>query len=194
MNHGRVFDRLYHMRLAPWAVLKPLLVALLLIVWAGWASAQVPQEELPILAPREVQRLLDAYALVQAQEFLSLTDAQYAQFLTRLKALQETRRRNERVRLELLQQLLKMTNARAGDLREADLRDRLKALQDLDARSAGELQKAYESIDQVLDLRQQARFRVFEEQMERRKLELLMRARNAPGRLGGQRGQRPLGR
>jgi len=80
------------------------------------------------------------------------------------------------------------------DLREADLRDRLKALQDLDARSAGELQKGYESIDQVLDVRQQARFRVFEEQMERRKLELLMRARNAAGRLGGQRGQRPLSR
>ena len=35
------------------------------------------------------------------------------------------------------------------------------------------------AIDQVLDLRQQARFRVFEEQMDRRKLELVMRARQA---------------
>jgi hypothetical protein len=31
----------------------------------------------------------------------------------------------------------------------------------------------------VLDLRQQIRFRVFEEQMERRKIELLVRARQA---------------
>ena len=34
-----------------------------------------------------------------------------------------------------------------------------------------------EAIDQLLDIRQQAKFRVFEEQMERRKLELVMRAR-----------------
>jgi hypothetical protein len=34
-----------------------------------------------------------------------------------------------------------------------------------------------EALNQVLDVRQQARFRVFEEQMERRKMELLMRAR-----------------
>ena len=37
--------------------------------------------------------------------------------------------------------------------------------------------QAMEGLNQVLDLRQQARFRVFEEQMERRKVELLMRAR-----------------
>lgn len=186
MNHRRAFPRA--------AGASLVLIALLMALCVGSASAQTAQDEPPILAPGEVQRLLDAYALVQAQEFLSLSDAQYAQFLTRLKALQEARRRNEQARLQLLRQLLRMTDARATDGREADLRDRLKALQDLDARSASELQKAYEGIDQVLDIRQQARFRVFEEQMERRKLELLMRARNAPARLGGPRGQRPLGR
>ncbi len=35
------------------------------------------------------------------------------------------------------------------------------------------------AVDDVLTVRQQAQFRVFEEQMERRKLELLMRARQA---------------
>ena len=39
--------------------------------------------------------------------------------------------------------------------------------------------KALDALDQTLDLRQQARFRVFEEQMERRKLELVTRARQA---------------
>jgi len=57
--------------------------------------------------------------------------------------------------------------------------NRLNALQELQTRSAADLKKAYEAIDQVLDLRQQAQFRVFEEQMERRKLELVMRARQA---------------
>jgi len=39
------------------------------------------------------------------------------------------------------------------------------------------LKKADDAIDQLLDIRQQAKFRIFEEQMERRKLELVMRAR-----------------
>jgi hypothetical protein len=59
------------------------------------------------------------------------------------------------------------------------LRDALKQLQDIDTRGEADALKAYEAIDQVLDLRQQAKFRVFEEQMERRKLELVTRARQA---------------
>jgi hypothetical protein len=39
------------------------------------------------------------------------------------------------------------------------------------------MRKAYNGIDEVLDVRQQARFRVFEDQIERRKIELMMRAR-----------------
>jgi len=34
-----------------------------------------------------------------------------------------------------------------------------------------------DGIDQTLDVRQQARFRVFEQEIEQRKLQLLMRAR-----------------
>ncbi len=59
------------------------------------------------------------------------------------------------------------------------LRTQLKALNDLDARVGTEVRQALEGVDQVLDLRQQARFRLFEEQMERRKVDLLMRARQA---------------
>jgi hypothetical protein len=59
------------------------------------------------------------------------------------------------------------------------LRDALKQLQEIDSRGEADARKAYEAIDQVLDLRQQAKFRVFEEQMERRKLELVTRARQA---------------
>jgi hypothetical protein len=47
----------------------------------------------------------------------------------------------------------------------------------LEAQSAAELRRAYDGIDEVLDVRQQARFRVFEEQIERRKLDLISRAR-----------------
>src|SRR5882672_5579987 len=45
------------------------------------------------IAPAEIQRLFDAYALVQAQEQLTISDDQYAQFLTRFKGLQDVRRK-----------------------------------------------------------------------------------------------------
>jgi hypothetical protein len=62
---------------------------------------------------------------------------------------------------------------------EGMLKDALKQLQEIDTRGEADARRAYEAIDQVLDVRQQAKFRVFEEQMERRKLELVTRARQA---------------
>ena len=66
------------------------------------------------------------------------------------------------------------------------IKERLTALQELESRNAAEMRKAYNALDEVLDVRQQARFRVFEEQIERRKIELLMRARqqNRPNQQG----------
>jgi hypothetical protein len=55
----------------------------------------------------------------------------------------------------------------------------LRRLHEIDDRGASDLREAYDALDQVLDVKQQARFRVFEEQMERRKVELLLRARQA---------------
>jgi hypothetical protein len=57
------------------------------------------------------------------------------------------------------------------------LKERLSALHELDARAAAETRKAFDDLDALLAPRQQARFRVFEAQIERRKLELLLRAR-----------------
>jgi hypothetical protein len=130
--------------------------------------------------------MLDAYALVQAQETLQLNDAQYAPFVARLKKLQETRRRNQRAHNQIVQELRKLAGPQAAPpFHEAAIRDRLKALRELDDRGAVELRRAYEGLDEVLDVRQQARFRMFEEMIERRKLDLLLRARQrAAGRRG----------
>jgi hypothetical protein len=130
------------------------------------------------MTPGEIQRLFDAYLVMEAQQALTLTDQQYPQFLTRLKTLQDTRRRNQQQRNQLMGQLQRLTNPRQpnrGD--ESQIKERLTALQELESRNAAEMRKAYNALDEVLDVRQQARFRVFEEQIERRKIELLMRAR-----------------
>lgn len=139
------------------------------------------------MTPGEIQKLFDAYLVMEAQQALSLTDQQYPQFLTRLRTLQDTRRRNQQERVQLMQQLQRLTNPRnpaRGD--EAEIKTRLTALQELESRSVAEMRRAYTALDEVLDVRQQARFRVFEEQIERRKIELLMRARqqNRPNQQG----------
>jgi len=129
------------------------------------------------VTPAEIQRMFDAYALMQAQEQLKIGDEQFTRFLTRFKALQEVRRQTLQERARIIQNLRRLVNAPQPD--EAQIKDRMTALQEVEARSAADMKKAYEAIDQVLDIRQQAKFRVFEETMERRKLELVMRARQA---------------
>jgi hypothetical protein len=131
------------------------------------------------VSPAEVQQMFDAYALVQAQQVLKLRDDQYPKFLTRLRTLQAVRRRAENQRLRIVNELRRATQAADGQVDEAMIKDRLKTLNDLGASVATEVQQAQNDLDEVLDLRQQARFRVFEEEIERRKVELVVRARLA---------------
>lgn len=136
----------------------------------------------------ELQRLFDAYLIVQAQDALQLDDVQFGQFLPKLKALQDTRRRNDQARHQLVTELARLT-APAGTTDEATLKEKLRALQELEGRAAAEMRRAYDTVDQQLDVRRQARFRVFEQNMERRKFQLMLRARRSeagrldPGRL-----------
>jgi hypothetical protein len=130
------------------------------------------------VTPNEIQQMFDAYFLVRAQEVLQLRDEQYPPFLTRLRALQAIRRRAENQRRQTVNQLRRLIQPSDG-LDEATIKERLKSLNDLDANVALEARRAQDSLDEVLDLRQQARFRVLEEEMERRKVELVMRTRQA---------------
>jgi hypothetical protein len=135
---------------------------------AGQAQAPMPLAE--------IQRLLDGYAGVQAQQYLGMSDAQFGQFLPKLLALQNLRRRNEQERMRLLMELRRLTNPQAQGS-DNDIQTRVRALRELAIKSVGDLQSAYDSIDQVLDVRQQARFRLFEQEIEQRKIQLLMRTR-----------------
>ena len=134
----------------------------------------------------QVHQLFDAMLVMQAQDALALSEPQYAQFVSRLKTLQDARRRNQQERVRMIAELQRMTsprNPQAPD--ESEITRRLSALQELEARQAAELRRAYNGIDEVLTPLQRARFRVLEEQTERRKLELVGRARQ---------NQRPPGR
>jgi Spy/CpxP family protein refolding chaperone len=129
------------------------------------------------VTPQEIRRMFDSYALMQAQDQLKITEEQFPKFLTRFKALQDLRRRALQERNRRLQELRRLTSDPQAD--ETRMKEQVKALQELEDRSQADMRKAYEAIDQVLEVRQQARFRVFEEQMEQRMLQLITRARQA---------------
>jgi hypothetical protein len=170
-------------------VLVPILV-LAAAVSSAWttAAAQRPErapaplgradQDPDALPDAALADMLDTYAIVQAQRELTIADEKYGTFAARLKKLQDIRRRNQRQRQQLVRELFRMAGPRAtASVDDATIRNQLAALRDHDDKAAAELRQAYDALDEVLDTRQQARFRVFEEQIERRKLDLLVRAR-----------------
>lgn len=157
-------------------LLGVLAVAAVFALAPGAARAQPPDPGPAAISPAELQRLFDSWALLQAQEFLKIPDEQYGRFLPRFKALQDVRRQAQQQHLRVLNVLRRAVNDGEGD--EA-IKAGLKQLQEIDDRGAAETRRAQDAVDAVLDLPQQAKFRIFEEQMERRKLELVTRARQA---------------
>lgn len=131
----------------------------------------------------EVEQMFDALTLMQAEQTLQLSETQFPNFISKLRALQQQRRRYQQERRQTIQQLVKLTGQPAASSDDVQIKDRLKVLADLDQRACAELRTAYEAIDQILTVRQQARFRILEEQVERRKFDLLARARR--GALNG---------
>jgi hypothetical protein len=136
------------------------------------------EESADVLPDAALANMLDTYAIVEAQRALTIDDGKYGTFAARLKKLQDIRRRNQRQRQMLVRELFRMAGPRAlVPADESAIRNQLMALREHDDRFAVELRQAYDALDEVLDTRQQARFRMFEEQIERRKLDLLVRAR-----------------
>jgi hypothetical protein len=127
--------------------------------------------------------MLDTYAIFQAQRALAIADDKNGPFLARLKKLQDVRRKNTRLRQQMIRELNRLAGPRSqapGD--DSTIRAKLAALREHDDRAAAELRQAYDALDELLDARQQARFRLFEEEIERRKLDLIVRARERANR------------
>lgn len=165
-------------------IASAVLVLLILVSTAASAQGRLPRRNGPLaqdgVSPGEIQRLFDAYVIMQAQQELELSDEQYPKFLAKVKALQAVRQKGLADRARVLQDLRRLDNAQSLDENQA--RTQLRALADIEARTANEVRDALNGIDEVLDTRQRLRFRIFEEQMERRKVDLLLRARQGRAR------------
>src|SRR5580765_8236863 len=85
------------------------LAGVLTVVSAGSLSAgqlrQLPPAPAPApaapsgpeaaISAGQIQRWFEAYTVLQAQEALNLSEAQYGRFVTRLKGLQDARRKHQ---------------------------------------------------------------------------------------------------
>jgi hypothetical protein len=167
-------------------------LAAALVTPAGQAgAAEPPAERMPPrragrLGPPAVdgvtaaqaEQLFDQFVIRQARVALQLTPAQVVPFGRRLEQLQAARRRGQRRRQQLLNELNQISRG-AEPADEATLNAKLKALDEVNAAVEQEVRDAYARVEEVLDVRQRARLRIFEQRMERQKLDLMARARGA---------------
>jgi hypothetical protein len=139
----------------------------------GTARVQGPA---PRRTVAEVEQMFDRYVLNQARQALRLDQGQMRAFAPRLQRLQVLRRRAIRQRQALVRELGELTRADAG-ADEGAIAAKLQALEAQVSQSEQEVRDAYAELEQGLTVEQRARLRVFEQRMERRKLELIAQAR-----------------
>jgi hypothetical protein len=137
-------------------------------------ALQMPDPQ--TMGPGQIDQLFDALVIFQAQPALNLTDDQWLTFGQKLKLLQNLRRRLQRERMATLNGLREMLKTQSV-LDDAVVAEKIKEYDDQLLQTSPELRQAYAAIDQVLKPRQRMQFRVFEENMERRKLDLIAMAR-----------------
>jgi len=134
-----------------------------------------------------VQDLLEGMEISNADKALQIDNQHYAEFIQRLRSLQRLRRQHQMQRQRLIGELRRLANQQPP-VEDALLESPTKRLDDFDKQAFQEIQNAYAQIDEVLNVRQRARFRLFEENMEQRKLEILTRVlksgQPAPGKAG----------
>ena len=127
-------------------------------------AQNAPPSPAPGVGLQELQEMFDAFVLVQAQRVLQLPDEQYQRF-------------SMRIRWRMLNDLRRSFGDAGTD--DAALAAALKAFDDAQGKFEQELLAARGAIEETLSVRQRARFRLFEEEMERQKIEFLTRARQA---------------
>jgi hypothetical protein len=126
----------------------------------------------------QVQVLFDEYVISQSQRALQLSNQQFKVFLPKLIALQQVQRQHRLQRNKALADLHALVGPKAPQgVDEASIAAATKVLDDLEAQMQQDEQRAFGALDAVLDTRQRAHFRLFLENMERQKVNMLVQAK-----------------
>jgi len=124
----------------------------------------------------ETFRLMDAYLISNLQESLGLTDEQFARALPLVKKLQADRRDLARRRMQALRILRKTLVS--GAATEAGVADLLKEVKNASTEERAATVRNIEALDAVLTPLQQAKYRVFEAEVDIRLRHLLARSQD----------------
>lgn len=137
--------------------------------------ADDPTAHIPELRD-ETFRLMDAYFISNLQESLGLTEEQFSKALPLVKKLQSDRRDFARRRMQALRLLRKALSS--GTATEAGVVDLLKELKAASADERAGTLRNLEVLDAVLTPIQQAKYRVFEAEVDLRLRHLLARSQD----------------
>lgn len=135
------------------------------------------------MSPVYIQQMFDTMAIMEAERFLPLTPEQYPNFVQRLRRLQEARMQGNRRRGKVMNELRSLVGPQApADVADSAIEAKLKELAVADAEGYAGIHKAIDELDAGLTVRQRARFRMLEENVERRKIDFLTKVRGGgPG-------------
>ncbi len=148
---------------------------------AGQTPAPGPAGQ---ISPADIQAMFDAMTVMDAERFLSLTSDQFPPFVQRLKKLQEARVLHTRRRNRAMNELRQLANPQNGTGDDAAIDGKLKELAAIDTEGRAAMAAALDGVDQLLTPRQRARFRLLEDNIDRKKLDFLTRVRQSAGRGG----------
>ncbi|HUF48154.1 MAG TPA: hypothetical protein VMM93_10070 [Vicinamibacterales bacterium] len=134
-----------------------------------------------------IEREFDRLEIFEARRALGLSEAAFRDVMPHLQRIQLMRRRQLHQRRAILAELRAALESGSVETHADGTAARLVELGALGVRHAQELRRAHLALDAVLSVRQRAEYRLFQERFERRKLDLLARARQArsgapPGR------------
>lgn len=124
----------------------------------------------------ETFRLVDAYFISNLQESLGLSNEQFAKILPLVNKVQSDRRNLAKRRMHALRQLRK--TLAAGSATEASVSDLLRDLKSASADERAETLRNIELLDAELTPLQQAKYRVFEAEVDLRLRHLLARSQD----------------
>lgn len=139
------------------------------------AAPAAPQEEDPRPSGEELEGMIEAYVVSKLQESLGLTDEQFGKMFVAQKKLQDARRSYRKERAGILREMRQAL--RRDDAGEEELSPLLSELEELRQKFLEEERARYRDIDALLDVRQRARYRILEAEIQRRLQQLIRQSR-----------------
>jgi hypothetical protein len=140
------------------------------MAWGAPGGASPRQEQ-----KDEAFRMVDAYIVANIQESLGLDEDTYAKTIPVVTKLQKVRRDFWEERKSMQRSMRRLLQS--GTASEAQVRELLQSMKRLEVEGPERVREQMDELDALLTPLQQAKYRVFEADVEHRLRELLRKAR-----------------